>query len=102
MRPKGSLAGRRRLTRCSLSAEDAVALIADSKKFLEPYKAYGKMIVDGIAQLDGLEKLVRGGSYADAYKASLSMCDQISNYRAFVPKLVENLEKIRDLLKGLS
>ncbi len=85
-----------------MSAEDAIALIVDSKKFLEPYKAYGKMIVDGIAQLDVLEKLVRGGSYADAYKTSVSMCEQISSYKAFVPKLVENLERIRDILKGLS
>ncbi len=84
-----------------MSAEDAVALIADSKKFLEPYKAYGKMITDGIAQLDNLEKLVREGAFPDAYKMSISMCDQISNYRTFVPKLVENLEQIRGILKGL-
>ena len=85
-----------------MSADDVVALINDSKKFLEPYKSYGKMITDGIGQLDSLEKLVRSGAFPDAYKMSDSMCDQISNYRSFVPKLVENLEKIKEILRGLS
>ncbi len=84
-----------------MSSEDAIALISDSKKFLEPYKTYGKMINDGIVQLDNLEKLVRDRAFQDAYKISVSMCDQISNYRTFVPKLVENLEKIRGILKGV-
>ena len=84
-----------------LSVEDALGLIADSKKFLEPYKAYGKMITDGVAQLDNLEELVRGRSYADAYRIVCGMCDQISTYRGFVPKLAENLEKTREILRGL-
>ncbi len=84
-----------------MSVEDALGLIADSKKFLEPYKAYGKMITDGVAQLDNLEELVRGRSYADAYRIVCGMCDQISTYRGFVPKLAENLEKTREILRGL-
>ena len=84
-----------------MSVEDALGLIADSKKFLEPYKAYGKMITDGVAQLDKLEELVLGRSYADAYKIVCGMCDQISTYRGFVPKLAENLEKTREILRGL-
>ncbi len=84
-----------------MSVEDALGLIADSKKFLEPYKAYGKMITDGVAQLDKLEELVRGRSYADAYRIVCGMCDQISTYRGFVPKLAENLEKTREILRGL-
>lgn len=84
-----------------LSVEEALELIADSKKFLEPYKAYGKMITDGVAQLDALEKLVREGAYSDAFKMICGMCDQISAYRGFVPKLAENLEKTREILRGL-
>lgn len=84
-----------------MSVEDALGLIADSKKFLEPYKAYGKMITDGVAQLDKLEELVQGRSYADAYRMVCGMYDQISTYRSFVPKLAENLEKTREILKGL-
>lgn len=84
-----------------MSVEDALGLIADSKKFLEPYKAYGKMITDGVAQLDKLKELVLGRSYADAYRIVCGMCDQISTYRGFVPKLAENLEKTREILRGL-
>ena len=84
-----------------MSAEGALVFITDSKKFLEPYKAYGKMITDGIAQLDKLEALVRSKSYAEAYMMVCAMCDQISSYRGFVPKLVENLEKMREILGGL-
>jgi hypothetical protein len=90
------------LIRNALSIEEAVGLIADSKRFLEPYKAYGKMINDGITQLDNLERLVRAGSFSDALNMSSSMCDQITAYRGFVPKLAENLEKITEILKRLS
>jgi hypothetical protein len=84
-----------------LSVEDALVLIANSKKFLEPYKAYGTMITDGIAQLDKLEALMRSKSYTEAYMMVCGMCDQILTYRGFVPKLAENLEKTRDILRGL-
>jgi hypothetical protein len=84
-----------------LSAEDTLVFITDSKKFLEPYKVYGTMITDGIAQLDKLEALVRSKSYAEAYMMVCAMCDQISTYRGFVPALAENLEKTREILKGL-
>jgi hypothetical protein len=84
-----------------LSIEEALGLISDSKKFLEPYKMYGKMITDGVAQLDKLEELVHCKSYADAYKMVCGLCDQISTYRGFVPKLAENLEKTREILRGL-
>jgi hypothetical protein len=82
-----------------MSTEDALKLIEESKKFLEPYKIYGKMITDGVAQLDNLETLVKDKAYGEAYKLSCSMCDQISGYRSFVPQLVDNLEKIREILK---
>jgi len=75
-----------------LSVEEAIELIIDSKKFLEPYKMYGQMITDGLAQLDKLEELVRGKSYADAYKMVCRMCEQVSTYRGFVPKFVEGKE----------
>ena len=81
--------------------EEALALIEDSKKFLEPYRMYGKMISDGIVQLDGLEKLVREKSYSDAYKTCCGMCEQLSTYRGFVPKLADNLDKIRVILEKL-
>ena len=82
-----------------MSTEDALKLIDESKKFLEPYIIYGKMITDGIAQLIKLEKLVKDKAYGDAYKLSCSMCDQISGYRSFVPQLAENLEKLREILE---
>lgn len=85
-----------------MGTEDALRLIEESKRFLEPYKIYGKMITDGIAQLDNLEKLVRDKTYGDAYKLSCSMCDQISGYRSFVPLLADNLEKVRAILKNAS
>lgn len=84
-----------------MSVEEALGLIADSKKFLEPYKAYGKMITDGVAQLDKLDEVVRMKSYAEAFKMVCGMCDQISTYRSFVPKLAENLEKTREILRTL-
>ncbi len=81
-----------------MSLEDALKLIDESRKFLEPYKIYGKMIIDGIAQLDNLEKLVREGRVPEAYTMSCSMCNQIAGYRTFVPQLVDNLEKVRVIL----
>jgi len=83
-----------------MSLEDALKLIDESKKFLEPYKIYGKMIMDGIAQLDNLEKLIIDGKIPEALTTSRSMCDQIAGYRAFVPQLAENLEKVRGILKS--
>ena len=83
-----------------MSLEDALKLIDESKKFLEPYKIYGKMITDGIAQLDNLEKLVKEGKIPEAYTMSCSMCNQIAGYRAFVPQLADNLEKVRGILKN--
>ncbi len=82
-----------------MSVEEALALIDDSKKFLEPYKMYGQMISDGIAQLDKLEKLVRDGAYGDAYKMCVAMCEQISTYKGFVPRLADNLDKIKGILE---
>jgi hypothetical protein len=82
-----------------MSTEDALKLIEESRKFLEPYKMYGKMITDGVVQLDNLEKLVSDMAYDEAYKLSCSMCDQISGYRSFVPQLADNLEKVREILK---
>jgi hypothetical protein len=82
-----------------MSLEDALKLIEDSKKFLEPYRIYGKMISDGIAQLDNIEKLVRDGKISEAYTMGCSMCDQIAGYRSFVPKLADNLEIVRRILK---
>jgi hypothetical protein len=83
-----------------MSLEDALKLIDESKKFLEPYKVYGKMITDGIAQLDNLEKLVKEGKISEAYTMSCSMCNQIAGYRAFVPQLADSLEKVRAILKN--
>ena len=82
-----------------MSVEDALKLVEDSKKFLEPYKIYGQMITDGIAQLEKLEKLIQGKAYDDAYRLSCAMCEQITGYRGFVPQLADNLEKIREILK---
>ena len=85
-----------------MSLEDALKLIDESRKFLEPYKIYGKMITGGIAQLDDLEKLVKEGKISEAYTMSWSMCDQVAQYRTFVPPLVDNLEKVRRILKDAS
>jgi hypothetical protein len=82
-----------------MSLEDALKLIQESKQFLEPFVAYGQMISDGIAQLDQLKKLVEEKANDEAYRLSCTMCEQISNYRAFVPDLVLKLEKIREILK---
>jgi hypothetical protein len=82
-------------------SEEVLALIADSKKFLEPYRMYGEMISDGIAQLDGLEKLVREKAYSEAYKSCCAMCEQLSTYRGFVPRLADNLDKIKGLLEKI-
>jgi hypothetical protein len=82
-----------------MSIEDALKLVDDSKKFLEPYKIYGQMITEGVAQLEKLEKLIQGKTYDDAYKLSIAMCEQITGYRSFVPQLADNLEKIREILK---
>ena len=56
------------------------------------------MIADGIAQLDNLEKLVRGNALDEAYKLSVAMCEQVAGYRSFIPQLADNLEKIREIL----
>jgi hypothetical protein len=85
-----------------MSTEDALKLIEESKRFLEPYKVYGKMILDGISQLDNLEVLIRDKAYGDAYRLSCAMCDQISGYRNFVPPLANNLERVREILKNTS
>jgi len=85
-----------------MSLEDALKLIDESRKFLEPYKIYGKMITDGITQLDDLEKLVKEGKISEAYTMSWSMCDQVAQYRTFVPPLVDNLDKVRRILKDVS
>jgi hypothetical protein len=83
-----------------MSTEEALKLIDESKTFLEPYRIYGQMIADGIAQLDNLEKLVRGNALDEAYKLSVAMCEQVAGYSSFVPQLVDNLEKVREILKG--
>ena len=83
-----------------MSLVEAIKLIDESRKFLEPYKIYGKMITDGIAQLDVLETLVKEGKIPEAYSKSCSMCEQIVGYRAFVPQLADNLEKVRGILKS--
>jgi hypothetical protein len=82
-----------------MSIEDALQLINDSKLFLEPYKMYGQMITDGIAQLEKLEKLIQGNAYDEAYKLSCTMYEQIAGYRSLVPQLADNLDKIREILK---
>lgn len=85
-----------------MSTDEAMKLIDESKKFLEPYKAYGPMINDGIAQLEKLEKLIRDKAYEDAFKLSSAMCEQVANYRSFVPQLADNLEKVREILRRVS
>jgi hypothetical protein len=82
-------------------SEEVLALIADSKKFLEPYRMYGKMISDGITQLEGLEKLVHEKAYGDAYKTTCGMIEQLATYRGFVPRLADNLDKMKALLEKL-
>lgn len=82
-----------------MSIEDALKLIDDSKKFLEPYKIYGQMITDGISQLEKLEKIILDKENEEAYKLSCSMCEQIAGYRNYVPQLADNLERIREILK---
>src|SRR5512137_2439766 len=74
----------------TMSIDEALKLIEDSKNFLEPYKMYGKMISDGIAQLDELKRFINEKAYVDAYGMSLDMCEQLAAYRNFVPKLAEN------------
>jgi hypothetical protein len=86
----------------AMSAEEALRLIEESRKFLEPYRIYGKMISDGIAQLNELEKQVRQLKYEDAFKMSSGMCEQIAGYRSYAPQLVDNLERIRDILGKLA
>ena len=73
-------------------------LIEDSRKFLEPYRIYGKMISDGIAQLDELEKLICQKKFGDAFKMSCGMYEQIVGYRSYAPQLANNLERVRDIL----
>ena len=85
-----------------MSTDEAMKLIDESKKFLEPYKAYGPMINDGIAQLEKLEKLIRDKAYEDAFKLSSAMREQVANYRSFVPQLADNLEKVREILRRVS
>ncbi|MGD0803565.1 MAG: hypothetical protein ABSA11_05770 [Candidatus Bathyarchaeia archaeon] len=83
-----------------MSLEDVLKLIDESKKFLEPYRIYGQMIMDGIAQLESLEKLVKEEKIPEAYALSCSMCEQITQYRSFVPQLADNMERVREILKS--
>jgi hypothetical protein len=85
-----------------MSTDEAMKLIDESKRFLEPYKAYGPMINDGIAQLEKLEKLIRDKAYEDAFKLSSAMREQVANYSSFVPQLADNLEKVREILRRVS
>lgn len=82
-----------------MSIEEAFSLIEDSKKFLEPFKVYGQMISDGISQLEKLEGLIRDKAYLDALKLINTMSEQISGYRSFVPRLADNIIKIKEILK---
>ena len=82
-----------------MSIDEALTLIEDSKKFLEPYKIYGQMISDGISQLEKLEVLIRDKAYLDAFKLSNAMSEQISGYRSFVPRLADNIDKIKEILR---
>jgi len=85
-----------------MSIDEALKLIEDSKNFLEPYKMYGKMISDGIVQLDELKRLVDEKAYEDACRMSSGMCEQLAGYRSFVPKLAENLKKVNEILEKLT
>jgi hypothetical protein len=82
-----------------MSIDEALTIIEDSKKFLEPYKVYGQMISDGISQLEKLEVLIRDKAYLDAFKLSNTMSEQISGYRSFVPRLADNIDKIKEILR---
>lgn len=82
-----------------MSMEDAMKLIAESKQFLEPYRAYGPIITEGITQLEKLEKLVKEGANAEAYSLICSMCEQISPYRGLVAELAVKLDQIKNILR---
>jgi len=81
-----------------MSTEDALKLIVESKKFLEPYKIYGSMITKGISELEKLETLVKERSNDEAYRIICNMCEQISTYRSFVPELAVKLDRVKDIL----
>ncbi len=60
------------------------------------------MISDGISQLEKLETLIRGKAYLDAFKLSNAMSEQISGYRSFAPRLADNIDKIKEILRNAS
>ena len=82
-----------------MSMEDALKLITESKQFLEPYRAYGPMITEGISQLEKLEKLVNEGKNVEGYNLICSMCEQISPYRGLVAELAVKLDQIKHILR---
>jgi hypothetical protein len=82
-----------------MGVEEALSIIEDSKRQLDPLKVFGQVVVDGIAQLDRLDTLIKERSFVEAYKMSSSFSDQISPYRNFIPHLAENLDRIREILR---
>lgn len=81
-----------------MNEQDALRLISESLRFLEAYRAFGPVVVEGIGQLEKLEGLVRSGENGEARILVSSMCAQISPYRDLVPEFASNLEQIRDIL----
>ena len=81
-----------------MSSEEALALLSESKKFLEAYKMYGQIVTDTINYLTEIEKLITDRSYQEAYKLSTNLVKQLSSYRSFIPDLAVKIDRVNEIL----
>ncbi len=81
-----------------MSTDEALTLLEDAKRYIEPYRAFGPMVDEGIRNLDEMKSLISCGKMDDAYKICCSLMDRFGSYRAFVPELAAKMDRVKEIL----
>jgi len=81
-----------------MSTEEALTLLEDAKRYIEPYRAFGPIVDEGIRNLDEMKVLICGGRLGDAYTLCCSLMDRFGSYRAFVPELATKMDRVKEIL----
>lgn len=80
-----------------MSTNEALTLLGEMKRYIEPYRAFGPIVDEGIKSIDTMASLIREGKPEEAYKLCCSLVDKFGSYRAFVPELAVRMDRLKEI-----
>ena len=69
-------------------------LVKEAKELIEPYRFFGKTVIDAIERLTTIEMQINSKRDIEAYNTVKKLVEEAKPYRQYIPELFNKFEKL--------